>query len=360
LLYGPNNLTDTMEACGFVAPLVLDDEHPTDLYTGRCHVYHAVIDWSDLENIKWYTWSPAIAGYLTKDSLWYYGDLETIAIGPRDAAGHPMLWAGGYSSAGTVVSRTVVDPTRADTTAPRWISIISGVPQSNISGIVADRSDSLTAFLTTSSASNVAHVMRTTDGGSHWTNISGNLPVAPVSVLVIDTLAEQGNPALKNQILMVGTDVGVYVTTNGGTQWLALGNGMPHIIVNDLKIYKNMLIAATHGRSLYAMDISDLHPGSLNVESGSPALANLSIYPNPITTGYTFNVECNTPNGPSIQSCRLIGESDGRSFMTLIKKAGDGLYNVTMTSTIAPGAYIIQLLDTRDEVLAEGRVSIAR
>ena len=360
LLYGPNSLTDTMEACGFVAPIVLDDERPADLYTGRCHVYHAVIDWSDLENIKWYTWSPAIAGYLTKDSIWYYGDVETIAIGPRDAAGHPMLWAGGYSSAGTVVSRTVVDPARSDTTAPRWISITSSVPNSYVSDIMADRSDSLTAFLTTSSASNVPHVLRTTDGGAHWTNISGNLPVAPVSALVIDTLAEQGNPAFKNQILIVGTDVGVYVTTNGGTQWLALGNGMPHIIVGDLKIYKNMLIAATHGRSLYAMDISDLRPGSLTVEGSPSPAVGVSIYPNPVTTGSKFNVEFNTFAGSSIYSCRLIEESDGRVFGAAVEKEGDGRYSIAITNTIAPGAYIVQLLDAQDKILAFSRVSIVK
>jgi hypothetical protein len=359
LLRGAGAITDTSEACSFIPPVVLDKDQPTDLYTGRCRVYHAVLDWNDLENTKWYSWSPVICGNIPSPSTWYFGDIETIAIGPRDAAGHPMLWAGGYSSsAGSAeVWRTVVNTTRADTTAPRWVSKHNNVPRANVSQIVPDRSDSLVAFLTTSSVSKVAHVMRTTNGGSNWTNISGNLPVAPVSALVVDTLAEHGDPLLKNQILIVGTDVGVFVTTNGGGQWSQLGTGLPHVIVNDLKIYKNMLIAATHGRSLYAMDISDLQGTRNAVEKRNTNNPTPAIYPNPVIQATGFSISF----GPTekITMCRLIEESSGRVFTAPIAHGDNNSIHVSLPPTIGTGSYIVELMSTEGP-LARGHVSIVR
>ncbi len=362
LAFGPKALTDTEESCGFVAPIALDDEHPTDLYTGRCHVYRATIDWTDLENTVWHRWSPTLAGVLTNDSQWYYGDVETIAIGPEDGAGHPMLWAGGYNgSNGTAaVWRTTLDPARQDTVAPNWISVNTGVPQADVSQIVPDRSDSLTAFLTTVFAGNIPRVLRTTDGGAHWTSISGNLPLtAPASALVIDTLAEQGNPLLKNQILIVGTDVGVFTTTNGGQQWEQLGAGMPHAIVSDLKIYKNMLIAATHGRSLYAMDISALVPGALGVKRApESALSQVTAFPNPVQGGTEFEIALGLNSQP-VTSCKLIEESSGEEFGAKLEHNGDGSYAISPPSSLSPGAYIVQLF-AGNQLVGQGRVSIVR
>jgi photosystem II stability/assembly factor-like uncharacterized protein len=359
LLYGSMQRTDTMEACGFVAPVALDDNTATDLYTGRCHVYHAILDWIDLENTRWQTWSPMLAGDIPNDSIWGYGDLEAIAIGPRDNANHPMLWAGGWQSSGTALWRTVVDPSRQDTTAPEWIPITKGLPVANISQIVPDRSDSLTAFVTNSSASNVPHVLKTTDGGVTWTTISGNLPVAPVTALVIDTLAEQGNPLLKNQILFVGTDVGVYVTTNGGSSWLALGYGMPHIIVSDLKIYKNMLIAATHGRSLYAMDIADVRPGVFEVTQALNA-HSVTIYPNPVLSGSRFSVHIDNSSAQSIRTCMLVDASSGRSYPVKIESEENNTYSIVTPTDVLPGAYFIQLIGPMGELFAQGKVLFAK
>ncbi len=357
LLYGPHPLTDTAEACAFVAPIQLDPNNNSVLYTGRCHVYQAILDWSDLENTTWRTWSPALFGYVSKDSTWYYGDDETIGIGPRDAAGHPMLWAGGYGTSGNIW-RTTVNPTRSDTTPPHWIAARGGVPIATVSDIVPDRSDSLTAFCTIVSAANVAHVLRTTNGGKNWVNISGNLPSAPVSALVIDTLAEHGDPSLKNQILIAGTDVGVFATTDGGSEWFALGSGMPHAIVSDLKIYKNMLIAATHGRSLYALDISALTSGaSVASQTREASESMLSVSPNPVFRGESFEVRRSSEQ--TVSSCRLVQLASGRFFSEPLAYDGKGVYRITPGPELSSGDYIVQLFEG-DRLLGEGRVSIAR
>ena len=90
----------------------------------------------------------------------------------------------------------------------------------------------------------VGHVFETHDGGAHWTDISGDLVDAPANdVVIVD-----GH-------LVVGTDVGVFVSGLHGGTWKALGAGLPTTVVNDLDVTPNgdLVIAATHGRGLWSI-----------------------------------------------------------------------------------------------------------
>ncbi len=61
-------------------------------------------------------------------------------------------------------------------------------------------------------------------------------------------------------LLFVGTDVGAYVSTDMGGHWQKFMNGLPTVPVHDLKIHPRdrELIAATHGRSIWIVDIAPL------------------------------------------------------------------------------------------------------
>ena len=87
-------------------------------------------------------------------------------------------------------------------------------------------------------------------GGSWtWTDLSGTspnrLPDAPANALLLD-------PAAPNT-MYVGTDVGVWTTTDGGENWLPFSDGLPNVAVYDLKLHAptRLLRAATHGRGLW-------------------------------------------------------------------------------------------------------------
>jgi hypothetical protein len=59
-------------------------------------------------------------------------------------------------------------------------------------------------------------------------------------------------------LLYVGTDLGVYVSLNGGEEWLSLpGGGLPSSFYQDLVIHPrdDILVVASHGRGLWAMDV---------------------------------------------------------------------------------------------------------
>ena len=96
----------------------------------------------------------------------------------------------------------------------------------------------------------LAHVFRTTDHGATWTDISGDLPDAPVNAIVIDPT--------QTSTLFVGSDVGAFVTHDLGASWAPLGTGLPDVPVSDLKLLPGppaTLYAATYGRSIWSIDL---------------------------------------------------------------------------------------------------------
>ena len=54
-------------------------------------------------------------------------------------------------------------------------------------------------------------------------------------------------------VLYVGTDVGVFRSTNNGGNWSRFGTGLPNSVVLDLVLDRahNTLTAATHGRGVW-------------------------------------------------------------------------------------------------------------
>ena len=64
------------------------------------------------------------------------------------------------------------------------------------------------------------------------------------------------------EILYVGTDIGVYVTKNGGETWEVLGD-LPSTYVHDLVVHprENMIIIATHGRGIWVIDGDRVNEG---------------------------------------------------------------------------------------------------
>ena len=65
---------------------------------------------------------------------------------------------------------------------------------------------------------------------------------------------------IDRNVLFVGTEFGLYVTTNGGQRWTRLRGGLPTIQVRDLAIQKREddLVVATFGRGFYILD--DISP----------------------------------------------------------------------------------------------------
>jgi hypothetical protein len=94
------------------------------------------------------------------------------------------------------------------------------------------------------------HVFRTTDHGATWTDISSDLPDAPINAIAIDPR--------QSSTLYVGSDVGAFVSSDLGGSWAPLGVGLPDVPVSDIKILPGppaTLFAATYGRSIYSIEL---------------------------------------------------------------------------------------------------------
>lgn len=90
-------------------------------------------------------------------------------------------------------------------------------------------------------------LMRTTDGGTSWTEIHGGLPAHEYTRVIREDPDQPG-------LLYVGTELGVHVSLNDGESWQPLGFNLPIVPVHDIKVKGSDLIAGTHGRSLWIMD----------------------------------------------------------------------------------------------------------
>ncbi|HBE69967.1 MAG TPA: glycosyl hydrolase, partial [Planctomycetaceae bacterium] len=93
------------------------------------------------------------------------------------------------------------------------------------------------------------YIVKSTDRGNTWKDISGNLPERG-SVYAIQQ--DHENPDL----LFCGTEFGCFFTPNGGEKWIELGSGLPTIAVRDIEIQSeaDALVLATFGRGFYILD----------------------------------------------------------------------------------------------------------
>ena len=138
-----------------------------------------------------------------------------------------------------------------------WKEITTGLPyQKWVSRLVASKYDMGTVYLSQHGRADddfAPYVWKSTDFGRTWINIAKGLPLGPVNVIRED-------PVDPN-ILYVGTDLGVYVSKDGGQSWQVLGSNLPSCYVRDLIIHPrdNIIVIATHGRGMWVMDANPVN-----------------------------------------------------------------------------------------------------
>ncbi len=95
------------------------------------------------------------------------------------------------------------------------------------------------------------YVYKTTDFGQTWTQIvAPNGPVRGYAHVVKEDLVNRN-------LLFVGTELGLWVSLDGGRQWAQYKGGQfPNVAVRDLAIHPrdHDLVIATHGRGIWIID----------------------------------------------------------------------------------------------------------
>ena len=132
-----------------------------------------------------------------------------------------------------------------------WVEISAGLPYNkHVWNITASKYNEATVYVSLIGRHDddfAPYIFKSTNYGKTWTNIAGPLP-GSTNVLREDPK--------KPNVLYVGTDLGVYVTTDGAQTWNYLGGGLPNVAVWDLQIHPrdNMIVLATNGRGMWVMD----------------------------------------------------------------------------------------------------------
>lgn len=173
-----------------------------------------------------------------------------------------VLSGGKYAVTSDGVTWTTSQPLSAGGESLRYATTLDFPPSLPVGASAGDVFVVGTAAPTTESGNPVpdavGHLFFTTDRGQTWTPIHGDgsgddLPNVPVFAVRYDPTDAS------DQTLYVGTDLGVYRTTNGGRTWERFGAGLPLVRVTDLYLPPNasLLRIATYGRGAW-----EIYPSS--------------------------------------------------------------------------------------------------
>lgn len=282
-----SGITDAGSSANFIAPFILDPNNPNTMLAGGVSLWRSV-------NVKasppsWAAIKPSISS-----------SISAIAVAPGNS---DIIWVGHNSGA-------VYSTANGTSATPTWFQRNLGTP--NLPARYCER-----IAITPGNPNKVyvsfggfssGNVWRTLDGGVTWANISGNLPAAPVNSITIAPNA--------TNTLYVGTEVGVYGTSNDGVSWSTGNDGPANVSVDELFWMSNRLVAVTHGRGMFSI---------------TPALGPANLVPaGTLLLGGNGNGLID-PN-----------ECDQLS-LTVLNNGGLGATNITATiTTSVPGVTIVQ------------------
>lgn len=93
------------------------------------------------------------------------------------------------------------------------------------------------------------YLLKTVDQGKTWTSLNANLPQRGSTFSIVEDHVNE-------KLLFTGTQFGLYVTVDGGQEWIRFMNGLPTTTVTDMEIQpvENDLVVATFGRGVYILD----------------------------------------------------------------------------------------------------------
>jgi photosystem II stability/assembly factor-like uncharacterized protein len=195
--------------------------------------------------------STRLTGGITRDNTGAetHGTITTVAESPIRPG---ILWIG--TDDGNVWLST--------NDGGQWTDLTTrfpGVPKKTwVSRIEPSHFDTATVYVTFDNHRENdfrPYVYVSNDFGKTFRSMANNLPTGGSDF--VHVIRE--DPA-KRDLLFVGTDVGVYVSTDRGASWQRFMTNLPTVPVHDLQIHPRdrELIAATHGRSIWIVDIAPL------------------------------------------------------------------------------------------------------
>ena len=239
------------------APIVISDNEPKRIYFASQRLWV-----SDNRGDEWRSLSgdltrdenrlslPIMGGIQSYDNPWdvfamsTYNTIANIAISPHNED---------HIYVGTDDGLLQITKDGGQTWTKKEVSSISGVPKrAYVNDIRVDLHDKNTVYLAMDNHKEgdyKPYLFKSTNGGTTWNAITKGISNRN---LVWRIVQDHVDPDL----LFIGTEFGMYFTTDGGGQWTRLKGGLPTISFRDVKIHKREddLICGSFGRSIYIYD----------------------------------------------------------------------------------------------------------
>jgi photosystem II stability/assembly factor-like uncharacterized protein len=236
-------------------PIVLSPHNPQIVYAGSQFLSRSFNRGDAWENISpdLTTNDPSKCGRGSGNVP--YCAMTTISESPVRAG---VIWAG--TDDGKVHVTENHGGAWRDATAA--IAAAGGAADRYVSRVFASPHDAGTAFVAKTGFRHddfTPYLFRTTDYGKSWTSIGAGLARSPINVVVQDRR--------NANLLVVGNDIGVYVSIDAGKNWSRLKANLPTVAVHDLTIHprEGDLVLGTYGRAIWVGDITPLQELSAEV-----------------------------------------------------------------------------------------------
>ncbi|HEY2908514.1 MAG TPA: hypothetical protein VGJ29_21585 [Vicinamibacterales bacterium] len=173
-----------------------------------------------------------------------------------------------------------------------------------------------------------AYFFKTTDYGKTWTRL--NLGPAKQTGWAHVIREDPKN----RSILYAGTELGLWVSFDGGGRWTSLRQNMPPVPVRDIQVHPrdNDLIVATHGRGVYILDdITPLQHIADAMKTDAqlfdiPSATRWTIWNKDGNLGDSVWRAPNPPNGAVINY--YLKTDQPEASMTVTDKAGKTIRNI--------------------------------
>jgi photosystem II stability/assembly factor-like uncharacterized protein len=230
----------------FIAPFVLDPNAPQTLLAGGKSLWRSTDAKADKQP-SWKAIKPPIQVVGNRED----GFISALAVAKGSS---DTIWVGYNNGSLFKTGNGTAD-------SPTWERLDKGespkLPRLRIcTRIVIDPRDARRVFVTFGGyAPN--NLWLTEDGGSNWTS----LPIRakdtpPLSAPVFDLAIHPANP----KCLYAATQVGVFASEDGGQLWSPTNEGPTNSPVQQLLWMDKTLLAVTHGRGMYEIDLSGVRP----------------------------------------------------------------------------------------------------
>src|SRR5947209_8781237 len=314
---GTGNGINCLDNVLFYAPMALGPGTPNVLYYGSDRLYRSTNSGATMTVASQGPLVPRGTRPAPNNTFVFGAAISAIGISPQN----DKVRIVGLQT-GKVFATTTAAPILTDVTSTNF-------PVKYVSRAVIDPHDVNTAYVAFSGFGIAGkQIWKTTNLSAAtptWAIAAAGLPDVPFNAFAVDPL--------DSRVLYAGSDIGVFISRDGGGSWNPMGTALPRVAVFDMGIQNSNRIVriATHGRGAWEIPTAKLQAG-------------ITVQASPSTATYGDNVTLiATVTGSNVKSpTGTVTFTDGANNLGTAALTGTGPITATInTSLLSAGSHTI-------------------